>query len=64
MEKGRRTIAQPLAELPDAVIASVTRAWPDQAAETLPLIKHNLDHYYFERWGMYVGIEYDGYIHT
>lgn len=57
-------MAQQFEALPDAVVAAVTRTWPDQAAEILPLIRHNLDHYYFERWGMYVGIEYDGYIHT
>lgn len=50
--------------LPKAVINAVLKAWPDQATEILASIKHNYDHYFFERWGMYVGIEYDGYIHT
>ncbi len=44
----------------DAIIA----AWPDQAVEILGQLGKAGDHYFFRRWGMYVGVEDDGYIHT
>lgn len=50
--------------IPTAVVAAICKAWPDQAAEILQQIKWNHDHWYIQRWGMYVGIEPDGYIHT
>jgi hypothetical protein len=50
--------------LPVAVVNAIIRRWPDEAAEILPQVKHARDHYFFNRWGMYIGIEYDGYIHT
>ena len=51
-------------EIPQAVLEAIARAWPDQAVEILAERRHNRDHWYFQRWGMYVGVEYDGYIHT
>ena len=55
-----------LKEIPDAVIASITRAFPDQAQEILESIQRDgiSQCYYFLRWGLYVGVEDDGYIHT
>ena len=50
--------------VPVAVIKAIIKAWPDQAVEILSEIRFAGDHYSFNRWGMYVGVEYDGYIHT
>jgi hypothetical protein len=47
-----------------AAIDAIIKAWPDQALEILTELRMTMDHYYFNRWGMYVGVEYDGYIHT
>ena len=47
-----------------AVVDTILRAWPDQAVEILGELRNAGDHWYFSRWGMYVGVEYDGYIHT
>lgn len=55
----------PSAELiPKAVIDAIVKAWPDQAAAILTDLRFAGDHYSFNRWGMYVGVEFDGYIHT
>lgn len=43
---------------------SLMKAWPDQVDSIMQDIRRSLDHYYFNRWNMYVGVEYDGYIHT
>jgi hypothetical protein len=48
----------------DVCIAAIKKAWPDQAMDILKDVKHSRDHYFFVRWGMYVGVEYDGHIHT
>lgn len=50
--------------IPDAVRDSIIKTWPDQAVAILEQIRPARDHWYFTRWGMYVGVEYDGYIHT
>ena len=50
--------------IPVAVMQRIIKAWPDQAVEILREIQFAGDHYSFTRWGMYVGVEYDGYIHT
>lgn len=54
----------PEGALPKVIVDAILKRWPDQAGEILPTVRQAYDHYYFERWGMYVGIEYDGYIHT
>jgi hypothetical protein len=51
-------------EIPCVVIDAITAAFPDHAVEILAGLKWNRDHYFFEKWGMYVGVEVDGYIHT
>ena len=59
-------IAKACAEdmVPMAVIKAIIKAWPDQALEIIGELRFAGDHYSFTRWGMYVGVEYDGYIHT
>lgn len=49
-----------------AVYEALKSAWPDQAAEILTELKWSSLNgcYYFIRWGMFVGVETDGYIHT
>lgn len=50
----------------DVVIAAVKKAFPDQADLILAETKWDSLNgcYYFIRWGMFVGIEEDGYIHS
>ena len=50
--------------IPRAVIDAIIKAWPDQAVEILSQLQFSGDHFSFTRWGMYVGVEFDGYIHT
>jgi hypothetical protein len=50
--------------IPKAVTDAILKAWPDQAVEILGQLRFAGDHYSFTRWGMYVGVEFDGYIHT
>ena len=50
--------------LPPPVVTEISRAWPAQANSILSDLRLGRDHFYFERWGMYVGVEYDGHIHT
>lgn len=50
--------------IPRPVIDAIVKTWPDQAAEILPTLVFAGDHYGFVRWGMYVGVEFDGHIHT
>lgn len=54
------------AKLPDAVILNLFNAWEDQFMEIIAQIKwdHLNGCYAFNRWGMYVGVERDGYIHS
>ena len=50
----------------DVVIKAVREAFPKDAISILHDVKWDGLNgcYFFERWGMYVGIEKDGYIHT
>lgn len=50
--------------IPDGVSESIKKSFPDQALEILSSLRWSYDHYSFQRWGMYVGVELDGYIHT
>ncbi len=56
--------AYELMHVPDAVKDAIRKAWPDQAEEIFESMWLAGDHYAFGRWGMYVGVEFDGYIHT
>lgn len=55
-------------EIPEAIVESIKRAFPKEADEILAEIEFNglkFDPYfYFNRWGMFVGVELDGHIHT
>ncbi len=50
----------------DVVIQSVKKSFPDQADDILRQVKWDgmMGCYYFTRWGMFVGIETDGHIHS
>lgn len=56
--------------IPVAVIKAICKAWPNEAAEILTKkfqdggLGFMGDHYGMRRWGMYVGVEFDGYIHS
>ena len=55
-----------LDNLPKAVIDAIYKRFPDDAIQILQEIAYdNMNGcYFFTRWGMYIGIEEDGYIHT
>ena len=50
--------------VPQPVIDAITKAFPGESVEILKDLRFAGDHYMFRRWGMYVGVEFDGYIHT
>lgn len=52
--------------IPPVVDLAIRRAFPKEAFEILKTLHWNGmgGHFYFQRWGMYVGVETDGYIHT
>jgi hypothetical protein len=50
--------------VPDVVSGSIKKSFPDQAMDILKDLRWSGDHYSFSRWGMYVGVELDGHIHT
>lgn len=50
--------------IPAVVRDAIHKAFPKDALEILRELRWNRDHFYFRRWGMYVGVERDGYIHT
>src|SRR5690349_19978954 len=51
--------------IPVDVIRSIVRSFRNDALDILNgELHHAGDHFYFNRFGMYIGVEYDGYIHT
>ena len=50
----------------ETVVTALRNAWPTQADEILATLKYDslMGCWYFVRWGQYVGIESDGFIHT
>lgn len=53
--------------VPQAVLQSILKRFPaEETKEILEGLKYDSlnGNFYFERWGMYVGVEFDGYIHT
>jgi hypothetical protein len=50
--------------IPDVVRDSIKKSFPDQAKDIIASLRWSGDHFSFTRWGMYVGVELDGYIHT
>lgn len=53
-------------QLPAVAIENVINSFTDQAEEILKSIKYDYMNrcWFFTRWGMYIGIEADGYIHS
>lgn len=51
-------------EVPRVIVAAVCRAFPRESDAILASLRWSGDHWSFVRWGMYVGIERDGYVHT
>jgi S-adenosylmethionine synthetase len=51
--------------IPDIVTQAIKDAFKYDYKEILQsLLRWSGDHYSFNKWGMYVGVELDGYIHT
>jgi hypothetical protein len=50
--------------IPDKVSEAIKQAFPKDANEILDSLRWSGDHFSFNRWGMYVGVELDGYIHS
>ncbi len=56
--------AQTFRVIPDTVSSAIKKSFPDQSSDILDTLRWSYDHFSFNRWGMYVGVELDGYIHT
>lgn len=56
--------------LPDVVVEAIKKAFPDHTKDYTNNLLHEVkwDHlnrcFFFVKWGMYVGVEEDGHIHT
>ncbi len=50
--------------VPDVVVNAIRNAFPNNADDILKELRWSMDHFSFTRWGMYVGVECDGYIHS
>jgi hypothetical protein len=50
--------------IPDVVSASIRERFADDADAILNSLRWSGDHFAFNKWGMYVGVELDGHIHT
>jgi hypothetical protein len=46
------------------VTDAIRKAFPAEHGKILTTLRKASDHYSFQRWGMYVGVEPDGCIHT
>ena len=52
-------------ELPTVAAQALLKAWPDQVDAIMRDIRPCIGGFYgFNRWGMFVGVEPDGYIHS
>lgn len=51
---------------PSAVLQTIIRSWPRECESILNSLKHDAlsNYWYFTRWGMFVGVEKDGYAHS
>lgn len=51
---------------PQAVIDAIRNSFPNDADDILSGLRYHAcdDLYSFDRWGMFVGVELDGHIHT
>ena len=50
--------------IPDIVSSAIKNAFKYDYKEILESLKWGDDHFYFIRYGMYIGVELDGYIHS
>lgn len=50
--------------IPDKVSGAIKNAFPKDTSDILNTLRFSGDHFSFYRWGMYVGVEFDGHIHT
>jgi len=52
--------------VPDVAIEAIKKAFPHHAQDILGELRWSEVNgcFYFTKWGMYVGVELDGYIHT
>lgn len=50
--------------IPDVVSMSIHKSFPKDANDILKDLRWSMGYFSFNRWGMYVGVELDGYIHT
>lgn len=50
--------------IPNIISEAITNAFPAKAEEILKSLRKMSDHWAFQFYGMYVGIEEDGYMHT
>jgi hypothetical protein len=50
----------------DIVVQAIQNAFPKDADEILTSLQFDgiMNCWYFTRWGMFVGVELDGYIHS
>jgi hypothetical protein len=48
------------------VVEAVTKAFPKEASDILAELKYDniMKCWFFVRWGMFVGVEENGYIHS
>lgn len=56
-----------LSIVPTVVIEAIKKAFPKESEDILESLRYHggIDKmYFFVRWGMFVGVELDGYIHT
>jgi hypothetical protein len=55
-----------LDEIPKVVIEAIQKRFPQEYSEILQDLEYDSLNgcYYFVRYGMYFGVENDGYIHT
>lgn len=53
-------------QAPAAVLQTIIRTYPGHCEEILKELKHDAlcNYWFFNRWGMHVGVEKDGYIHS
>ena len=53
-------------EIPEVVISSIKNSFPTDSEEIIKQLRYDSINrcYFFSRWGMYIGVESDGYIHS
>lgn len=51
---------------PDIVLEAIKKAFPTHADDIIKELKYDslCDFWHFNRWGTFIGVERDGYIHS